>query len=87
MNYIKKRKERERLGLRLEQIFLRGKYKEFEGGKNMNHNLENPRCPKCGSITQKLGFRVVLFGVRIQRYKCITCGKTFSPSKWEFIKS
>ena len=42
----------------------------------MEHNLNNPRCPECGSITRKLGFLPTRKGKK-QRYQCIECARTF----------
>lgn len=43
----------------------------------VRESLGNPKCPKCSSISQKMGFIISQKGKR-QRYRCLNCGKTFS---------
>jgi len=41
---------------------------------------ENPKCPHCGSKSQKSGIIATLTEKK-QRYRCIKCGKTFYIEK------
>jgi len=38
--------------------------------------LENPKCPQCGSKSQKAG-KITTKTEKKQRYKCINCGTTY----------
>lgn len=45
----------------------------------MKHNLENPHCPDCGSISAKAGVIPTRNG-KITRYLCRECGRAFSDN-------
>jgi transposase-like protein len=45
--------------------------------KKMKPNKENPICPKCGSLTAKMGYLPTVEGKK-RRYRCGECGHTFT---------
>jgi len=50
----------------------------------LHPNLSNPKCPKCGTVMQKTGFRKTLKGKK-QRFRCNKCrAKTNQQKVWEW---
>jgi len=48
--------------------------------------LENPKCPQCGSKSQKTG-KITTKTQKKQRYKCINCGTTYYADRYQDFKS
>jgi len=54
---------------------------QSEGSEARRRGVEGLRCPSCSSTyIVRLGYVVSLSRGRRQRYKCMDCGRTFTPS-------